>query len=671
MKKLLALASMVAGVAGCCVFSGDTGATATAVSPDGRNEIRLYADPLSYEVVRDGVTVVARTDIGMKVDGACLARQAKDPVVTKETVSGTIDTPVYKKSQVNLAGEEAFADFGDWGVRLAARDDGVAYRFETKKSGRIKVECEKATVNIPCPKAKALVYKTRAFGCEESVPQNLPAGEIKTKSGEMVYLPLVYTIGGKTVAVTESDVRDYPWWNLTRGTAEKGVALDSLFAKWPVETKNVDGHSKQPGDEKRRLRKMPVVKTADYLVETDGTRTFPWRTFILAEGPSKLCEADIVYALAAPKCEKADFSWVRPGKVAWDWWNAWDNQGDKGCNTKTYERFIDFAAKTGVEYVIFDEGWSERLNIWKFHPDVDVPHLIKYAEKKNVGIILWMAWAQVYGDEEHVAEHFAKLGAKGFKVDFMDRADADVARFIEKFAKVCAENRMVLDYHGMTRPVGLSRRYPNVLNYEGIHGLEQMKFFHGQDMVGNDVAAFFGRLSAGPMDYTPGAMINLPVGTYPTNKQDPSRYNLPGSEGTRCRQMAMMALYEAPLQMLSDSPSNYEKNMESFSFMAQVPVVWDETIGLGGGPDSYAAVARRKGNVWYVAGMTNREGRDFALDTSFLGEGPWKVECFRDGADAEKKPESYIHERGTMAIVGTNILFKMAPGGGFIVKFTK
>ena len=676
MKKLLITVLGSLALAGCCLFEDcPEDAVVTAVSPDGKNEIRLWTDPLAYEVRRAGEVVVGKSEIGMKVDGRCLAELKRPgegvPSVGTRTVSGTLETPVYKKARIDLAGNETFVDFGDWGVRLAARNDGVAYRFETKLPGRIKVNCEKATVNVPDAKARSCVYRTEAFGCEETVPTVGSIGNITTKGKDMVYLPLTYSLADDTtVAVTDADVRDYPILYLKRNEAADGVQLTSFFSKWPTKTHRAGGWDTATAIPAGG-RWIVVDESADYLVETEGTRTFPWRTFVLCDAPAKLCEADIVQALSTPRAN-LDFSWVKPGKVAWDWWNCFDNQGDNGCNTKTYERFIDFAAKTGVEYVIFDEGWSETLNIWKFHPNVDVPHLIEYAKGKGVGIILWMAWAQVAGNEEKVASHFAKLGAKGFKVDFMDRADAEVERFLWKFADACARNRMVIDYHGVHRPTGLNRAYPNVLNYEGIHGLEQMKFFKDQDMMANDVAAFFGRLTAGPMDYTPGAMVHYPLGQYPKKSATFDPHVTPGSLGTRCHQMAMMALYEAPLQMLSDSPTNYEKNMESFSFMAATPVVWDDTIGLGGCPRKFAAAARKaKDGSWYAAAINSSEAHDFVLDTSFLGAGTWTAEVFRDAEDAATAPAHFVHERGNAVKAGEKKIFRMAPGGGFVVKFTQ
>ncbi len=664
-SRILPLAALLA--AGCvcdCVHNGNE---LSAVSPDGKNSIRLYTDPLAYEVARDGVVVVPKTEIGMKIDGACLGKNCGRPLKTsREPLDGVIDTPVYKKGRINLAADTLFADFGGWGVRLAARNDGVAYRFETEKPG--VVNCEKADLTLP-KDTRCWFNRTGRglLGCEETVPEFADASALKTDSEKAIYLPFVYSAGGKTVAVVDAGLHDYPVWNFADiEQFDGGTKLKSFFAKYPKTTERVGGWGKE-----KRLQKggrwVKVKETEDFIAKGDAPRAFPWRAFALADSPCELCETDIFYALATPAAKDADFSWVKPGKVAWDWWNAFDNKGDpQGCTTETYVRFIDFAAKAGVEYVIFDEGWSAKLNIWEYSPKVDVPYLIDYANKKGVGIILWMAWAQVYGEEEKVAEHFARLGAKGFKVDFMDRADAEIACFLEKFAAACAKHKMLIDYHGAYRPVGLQRTYPNVINFEGIHGLEQMKWGKKDtDMCCNDVACFFLRMTAGPMDYTPGAMDNYRIGDYRGDRTNP------GSVGTRCHQMALMALYEAPLQMLSDSPTKYEKNMECFSFMAATPVVWDDTVGLGGCPESFAAAARKsRDGSWYVAAIGNREPRDFSFKTSFLGDGEWKAEIFRDSGNSDVNPAEYVHETKTVK-AGEELSFRMASGGGFIAKFTK
>ena len=634
----LALAAAVAvswvSAAGACEVA--------AVSPDGRNEIRLYDEPaVAYAVFRDGVAAVARSEIGMMFDGRCLVAGAKIASADRGKIEGVAKCALYKKSEIPLDANETVADFGDFSIRLVARNDGVAYRFETRAGGRVKVDAERASVTIPDAEAKVWSCFTDRIGCEETVPETYKAGEIDWR-GRVAYLPFVYSAGGKCVAVVESDVHGYPVWNLAAGEnapGSTGVSLASKFAK--------SGY----GDD-------------SVLAETDGTRTFPWRAFVLADKPSELCENDLVWALATPAAE-GDWSWIKPGKVAWDWWNDFNfGDGEEGHNTAGYRHYVDFAAANGIEYVILDDGWRGDT-IWEYNPDVDVPGIIEYAKERGVGIILWMHWDFVRGQEQKIAEHYSKAGAKGFKDDFMDRGDDLVADFLEKFAAECAKCKMLVDYHGVYRPVGLNRTWPNILNYEGIHGLEQMKWFGGYDFMANDVRQFFLRFTAGQADYTPGAMKNYPIGRYGGN------WHVPGSIGTRCRQMALMSLYFAPLQMMCDTPMHYEAESECASYMAKIPVVWEKTVALGGCPDTMAAVARKAaGDVWYAAGITNADARDFAFKTCFLGGGEWTAEIFRDASDCDEAPQKYVHE--TVKIdAGAEMSFHMAKGGGFTVRFSK
>ena len=679
-NKYLACAGMPVQVFGVedmvddsCINGGDHSPIVSVASPDGRNVIRLWQNPLSYDITRDGVHVVSRSEIGLEVDGRALMPESERYRIVRRAMSGTLPMRIYNKSNIDLASNEAFVDFADWGIRACARNDGVAYRFETRMKGNVRVDDEKADVCLPSADAVCWVNFTGSPGCEETTNATLVARDIKTsddngawdEARRLAYLPFSYTISNKTVCVTESDVCDYPIWNLTRADDADTVVLHGAFARWPTVVRNNSGAVRDAGAKPERH--WIISDSADYLVETSGSRTFPWRTFVLTDAPMSLIEADIVTALARPQDMLHDFSWVRPGRVAWDWWNAFDNKGDPaGCTTEVYRRFIDFAAKYKVEYVILDEGWSEKLNIWKFSPKVDVPFLIDYAYKKGVGIILWMAWAQIDGDEDRVAAHFARLGAKGFKVDFIDRGDAASERFIWAFAEACRKHNMILDYHGVHRPTGMSRCYPNILNYEGIRGLEMMKFYHNDyDFLDNDIKEMFCRMVAGPADYTPGAMDNYVIGQYKGTSDNP------GSIGTRCRQLAMMILYEAPLQMLCDAPSKYEKNTECLSFMVGVPLVWSDTKALAGTPDTMACVARRsREGIWYAAGMTNSNARRYVLNTDFLAGGDWRGEIFCDACDSDVRPMRYVHEFRTLR-AGDTIDLDMAPGGGFVVRFSK
>ena len=374
-------ASTAAFWSGCCSSPDRSKGYVEAKYSD--NEIRLYANPLAYEVLKAGKVVVGKTEIGLVLDGKKVGPSAQFAEVCSRKLSGSVDTPVYKKESVNLSGCETFADFGDFAVRLVARKDGVAYRFETKTA--VTIDFEDSPITIPTMDARVWFNRTSNFGMEETVPEFCDASNMHTDGGRMIYLPFVYSANGAIVAVTESNVQNFPIWNFKNVTKKDGsLKLDAIYEEYPKKTQRYGGWGEKKLDAGGRW--VRVEEREKYLVKADGPKNLPWRTFILANALAELCANDIVFALAEPQAKEADFSWVKPGKVAWDWWNCFDNQGDAGCNTKTYKRFIDFAAKTGVEYVIFDEGWSAALNIWEYSKTVDVPELIKYANEKGVGM---------------------------------------------------------------------------------------------------------------------------------------------------------------------------------------------------------------------------------------------------------------------------------------------
>lgn len=645
-------------------------------SPDGANEIRFAPGSLTYEVLRRGKVVIANSAVGLETEEGWL-ESASSPLVSRREISGSVRTPLYRKCSVDLSGNEAYVDLGKWGIRLVARNDGVAYRLELA-GGPARIRSERAEVSLAEPDARCWVNYSGAFGMEESIAQAVKARDIRTDSSDtrrnwsgrrFVCLPLVCETEGGVVAVTDAGVRNYPIWNLTRDTPGDKVRMQALFAGWPRREVRAEA---SPTNWYERIplasggRWVAVAEHDDYLVDATGPRSLPWRAFVLADRAISLCEADLVRALSVPEGQSADFSWVKPGLCAWDWWNCFDNRGNDGICTATYERFIDFASKHGIPYLIMDEGWCMDLDIHRVNPAVDLPRLAKHAKNRGVGLILWLAWPQAYGREAETAEYFASLGAKGLKVDFLDRGDAKALRFMESFAEACARSRLVVDYHGVCRPVGLEARYPNVLNFEGVHGLEKMKACEEADcdFMLNDLRVFFVRMTAGFVDYTPGAMLNFAKGTY---RHDGVH---PGSYGTRCHQMALYILYEAPLQMLCDSPSNYEANQECLEFLRGIPTAWKGTRGLEGTPDTHAVVAREaQDGSWYVAGMANWDGRSVAVDTSFLPAGSWRLEAFFDTPDGGENPRRFLHETKTV-MAGDKISVAMAPGGGFAMKFT-
>ncbi|MBQ8113907.1 MAG: glycoside hydrolase family 97 catalytic domain-containing protein [Kiritimatiellae bacterium] len=669
MKRVLFI--LAVGLAG-----GLWAATYSAKSPDGLNEIRLDTEPaLRVTIFRCGLPRAEVRNIALDVADrgvlggtGCAAKGARK--VKRDAV---IPTPVYKRARIKDNGAGTVVSFGDWSVELHARNDGVAYRFATAwNDPLVKVTGEAADITFPCGDLTVYAGLTGSHQSSwESIYTKTTVANLKDEMAKekqrLCYLPLLVQYkDGANMCVTESDLLDYPGWNLV---ADASVPkLNASFAHFPDPAKITDNQ-----------RQRHINGRLPYLAQTRGARAYPWRVFVLADRPTKLVEADIVYALAAPSKLTGDLSWVKPGKVAWDWWNNWNVSGvpfRAGCNTETYKYYIDFAAKTGVEYVIFDEGWSVKLKIMEINTEVDVPELVKYANARGVGIILWCSWPQLVGRQHEVFQKYAGMGVKGFKIDFMDRDDQFVVDFLEQTARIAAEYRLMVDYHGMYKPTGFSRTYPNIINYEGVHGLETAKFLESFNMPANDLKVVFTRMVAGPLDYTPGAMRYRarPLGDdgwkkvfNPDTAKFQPNWNQPDVQGTRVHQMALMSLYEAPLQMLCDSPSQYLANMECFTFMAAVPTTWDETRGLVGDVDRVAAVARRKGDVWYVSAIASWDGAEIEIDTSFLGAGEWEAEIFSDGPNAGYAPSDYRRKvRGVTP--GKKLKAVLAPGGGWTAR---
>ena len=383
-----------------------------------------------------------------------------------------------------------------------------------------------------------------------------------------------------------------------------------------------------------------------------------------------LAENNLSYLLAAPS-RVNDISWIKPGKVAWDWWNDWNLGGvpfKTGVNNDTYKYYIDFAAEKGIEYVILDEGWAVNLeaDLFKVVPAINLQELVDYGKERNVGIILWAGYWAFDRDMENVCQHYSQMGVKGFKVDFMDRDDQLMTNFYYRAAEMAAKYQLMLDFHGAFKPAGLNRTYPNVLNFEGVNGLEQLKWSsRDHDQILYDVQIPFIRQTAGPMDYTQGAMLNAAKGHYyPCNSE-------PMSQGTRCHQLGLYMILDSPFSMLCDSPTNYiNLGGPCTDFIAQVPTVWDDTRVICGEIGKYIVTARRKGDAWYIGGINNWDARDVEIPTDFLGDGPYQVEWFLDGVNANRRGADYQHIQDLRTFTEP-IKVHMAPGGGFAIVLAK
>lgn len=462
-------------------------------------------------------------------------------------------------------------------------------------------------------------------------------------------LPILFeSTSGTNVLFTEADLFDYPCMFLY------GTGANSMQAGFP---KNVlEVQIPETGGDRDEI----ISREAAHIAKTAGARNFPWRVCYITNNHADLFEHDLVYQLSRPS-ELQNTKWIKPGKVAWDWWNANNIFGvdfKSGINTETYKYYIDFASKYGLEYIILDEGWSKTTtNVKETAPDIDIKELVRYGNEKNVGVILWLLWKPLDQDLEGILDLYRSWGIKGIKVDFMQRSDQYMVNYYERVAKEAAKRELLVDFHGAFKPSGLQRACPNFITNEGLKGMENCKWANYMTPSHNVTLPFI-RMVAGPMDYTPGAMDNA----QPENFC--ARFERPMSIGTRCHQLAMYVVYESPLQMLSDSPSNYYREKESTEFISRIPTTWDDTRFLAGKTGEYIALARKKGNTWYIGVMNNEKARQMALDLSFLGEGSYTVEIMQDGLNADRNAEDYKRVVKTIAPNG-KITINLASGGGW------
>ena len=636
-------------------------------SPDGKLTTDITTDAgLAYGIVYDGKTVLEPSPVALTLgDGTVVGNPCKVSGTSRRSVDGKVPSPFYRATEVPERYNELTINLGkNWSVVFRAYDDGVAYRFVSKGKKPFTIANETVDYRFPGDAMAAVPYvkvdkidsfEPQFFNSFENV---YTVGRLSSLDNRrLMFLPLVVEPAeGVKMLITESALIDYPGLYLNKA-GDNGNSLRGVFAPYPKAMKQ-GGHNNL---------QMIVTEREDYIAKVDAPRALPWRVAIISSDDKVLASSNLSYLLGEPSRVK-DTSWIKPGKVAWDWWNAWNLDGvdfKTGVNNDTYKAYIDFASKKGIEYVILDEGWAvnKKADLMQVVPEIDLKGLVDYATSKNVGIILWAGFHAFERDMENVCRHYADMGVKGFKVDFMDRDDQMMTDFNARAAEMCAKYNLILDLHGTHKPAGLNRTYPNVLNFEGVNGLEQMKWSpKTHDQVTYDVMVPFLRQASGPMDYTQGAMRNATrKNYYPCNSE-------PMSQGTRCRQLALYMVFDSPFNMLCDTPSNYMREEECADFIAGVPTVWDETVVLDGKIGEYIVTARRKGDTWYVGGITGWTPRDIEVDCSFLAPGrEYDADMFIDGVNADRVARDY---RRTQSKVnsGSRLKFHLAPGGGFAAR---
>ena len=649
-------------------------------SPNGKVKVVVNTDEaVKWSVSYSGQTVLQPSVIDIQL------RQGKKTLglgqvgkVAKYQVESSFKNPFYKKAEISDAyGQLLMYTNQKFTIEVRAYDDGAAYRLISSNTKPSLVVNETAEFSFADDYQAFVPYVNDNRGGErycysfESYYDEAPLSKMFPDSLAITPLAVCLPSGMKAI-VMDAGVENYPGMFVKRAKCEevKGEKLVAEFAPYPL-AQEIGGYD--------RLNLVPT-KRADYIAKLDGRQSLPWRAVVITERDADILNCDMAQRLA-PSCRIADTSWIHPGKVAWDWWNNCNITGvdfASGMNTNTYLYYIDFAAKNKIEYVIIDEGWSGKESLMDdLSPEIDLPRVIAHGKEKGVGIILWSSWRNLIGSNplndikvtDEVMKHYADMGIKGFKVDFFDRDDQQVIASAYKIAESAARYHLYLDYHGL-KPFGIQRAYPNIFNFEGVKGLENSKWeprvgdgpLHNQPRY--DVTAPYLRMLAGPMDYTPGAMMNAMKDSFFGNNDHPM------SQGTRVHQMAMYTTFEAPLQMMADSPTKYMQNQECTDFIAQIPTTFDETVALDGQLGEYIVIARRKGTTWYVAAMTDWTARDLVIPLSFLGEGQFSADIFADGANAMKEATDYKHTKQT-ATCQDQLKIHLSSGGGWTGIFKK
>ena len=627
-------------------------------SPDGTLKVEISAgNELAYQVMHGNDTILSHSNIGLVLENGTIV--GKTPRITGERrrkIKDNMESPFYRFKEFVATGNELDLKLkGGFGIIFRAYNEGVAYRFYTTQSSDIIIKEEQAEFNFKEDYTAYLPYTTNDKKTMAMAYQNVyditPLSKAQPK---LAFLPVTVDCGSVKLTLLESDLEAYPGMFVQSQQGKYG--LKGVFAPYPAKT-----------DFYPWRKQEYVTETTDFISRSRGSRSYPWRVLAITEKDTDMPVNNLVYALASPN-RIGDTSWIKTGKVAWDWWNDWNLKGvpfKAGINMDTYKYYIDFASRNGLEFIVLDEGWyaPKSGDMLTVIPELDLPELIAYGKSKGVEIVLWTVFNVLDSQLEAACKKYADMGIKGFKVDFLDRDDQTAVEMVYRIAEMTARYKLTLDLHGIYKPTGINRTYPHIINFESVFGMEEVKW---TDIKNNmplyDVTFPYIRMMAGPVDYTPGAMRNA------TKADWRAMYYTPASMGTRCHQLAAYIVHDSPFTMLCDAPTNYLNEQECVDFIASLPVEVDSTFIASGELGKYIVTVRKKDVNWYIGGMTNWDERDVQLDFSFLPEGvSYTAVLFKDGVNANKQAEDYRKE--TIRIdKDSRLTLHLASGGGFAMK---
>ena len=669
------------------------------LSPDKLIEIKIQStNQLKFQASLKNNIIIENVDIGIEMsDGRSIGSKSKVRNIKRKTVDQTVNVPVPNKDRKieTTYNQLTISLINNFDVIFRAYNDGIAYRINDKRSKPKNVIYEKMSLEFPNEASAYFPWEESMYSHNERLYNHIEIS--KLKDSDFCSLPVLIETDNGKVLFTESSLQNYPGMFLEKQQNNNLISKFPNYVLKAIPAASYDSENVEGSD-----RTEDIIEEANFIAKISGERNLPWRVFIISDDDRTFVESNLVTILSG-KSKIEDTSWIKPGKVAWDWWNANNIYGvdfKAGINQETYKYYIDFASENGIEYILLDEGWTKSTTeIYEANPNIQIKELISYAKSKNVGVLLWVLWKPLNDDTEGLIKLYSSWGAVGVKVDFMQRNDQYMVQSYEYIAEIAAKYKFLVDYHGAFKPAGIERVWPNLLTYEGVMGNEQNKWNIRNFPYSDDTQAVdpehnltipFIRMAAGPLDYTPGGMTNVNLYDYKWDPSDKSPYGFdrignplkksdniaaiytrPMVPGSRAHQVAMYTVFESPLQMMCESPTIYKKEQETVDFITQIPTTWDETVVVKAKLTDYVVVARRNGENWYLAAMTDWTARNFEIDLSFLDKNVnYNVQVFKDGVNTDRNAMDYKFEK-MMLNNKSKINISMSRGGGFSAIFKK
>ena len=656
MKKILLILTMALSVH---VYGQNS---VTINSPDKSISLTFATikGELKYKIAFRNNEVISYSNVALDTDKGVIGDNVRLGKSVRTAGVEDYDLPVGKVCHVKSPWQGAEIPLTDKNgcgldvsVQVKVFDDAATYRlvFKTNSDDKnIRIKNELMDINLAGDPVATALFFDHFINTHEGLYTRRPVSQLD--QNRLIDMPTHFEFAdGTQMAVTEASIINYAGMYLTRRNGQLTSRLS------------------------------PRLDVPEYSVLLEGEGKTPWRVFILGDEVADLMESTVLTSLCEP-CKIKDTSWLKPGKTTFPWWNDTvvpdDFPFQAGNNFQTNKYYIDFAADHGLEYHSVygyaDMPWyiddgpgfgvaGPNADLTRHDPRLDFPAVCRYARSRGVDIHVWLNWAALYKDIDRVFDKFNEWGVKGMMVDFMDRNDQQMILIQEDILKKAAEHKLFIQFHGSSKPSGLSRTWPNEFTREGALNYEVYKWDAARTMgADHDINMFFTRALAGPTDYHLGGFRSKAYDQWKV------QYHAPLMTSTRCHMLGMYVILEGYLSMVCDYPEAYI-NQPGFRFIQELPTTWDETQVVAAKVAEYAATARRKGDTWYVGCINNSKERTIEFPFDFLGEGKYKAEIYLDADDSDQNPD-HITTGTRIVDASTRMDINIKGSGGFAMKIS-